>query len=307
MSFPMGGEGDRRADVGAFQLNVWSTFEIRDELYEGSDRVGNRYNESLQLSQTFFDIQYTFDPAWAVSATFNYTDIFWRAPGLGPPGQGPREREQGLGDTTLQFHWTLVDDFLHKRTGEGGDADELPYAAEDWLREPRLRVRASFGSTLPTGDVKQLPENPNPLGTPVTSLQLGIGTFNPMIGGQARVDWGGLAASLDAVGVIPFYENRHDLQAGAFQKYSLTGEVLPLEDVRLALGLEAEHRERDEIDGEAITVGGGWRYLLHPQAVLSPWENVHVFLGMSYPIYRRFETQQVDYGKRWEFGFLFRF
>ena len=304
MSFPTsGGEGVGTA-IGKFQLNIWSTFEIRDELYDGSDRVGNRYNESLQLSQTFFDLQYTIDPEWAVGITLNYTDIFWRAPGLGPPGQGPREREQGLGDTTLLFHWTAMDEPLD---AEQAAMDELPYAPDEWLRDPRIRLRASFGSTLPTGDVKKLPENPNPLGTPVTALQLGIGTFNPMLAGQARMDWGGLAASLDFVGVFPFYENRHDLQAGAYQKVAMTGEVVPAEDIRLALAFEVEHRERDEVDGEKIQVGGGWRYLLHPQAVLSPWDDIHLFLGVTVPVHRDFDTEQVDYSERWELGVLFRF
>jgi hypothetical protein len=234
----------------------------------------------------FLDVDYTFDPAWSASVTFCYSDIYQK---IGATGSS--DRETGIGDTLVSAHWTPYD----SQRGAPPPDDAA------WIRsDPRLRLKLDGGVTVPTGDVRMPVENPG--ATPFSALQLGTGTFNPLLGANFRADWGGLAASLDARWLLPFYENRHDFQAGTYQLYSVAGEVVPIPAVRFALGFEFEHRGQDQIDGDSIPVGGGWRYLLHPQAVINPLDNFNIFLGASIPVYRRFKDPQIDSDVRWEVG-----
>jgi len=248
--------------------------------------VANSKGERVEITQVFLDADYTFDPEWSASLMLCYSDIFQRI-----SSTGTSDTESGIGDTLVLAHWTPLDIY----TGGAPEKDDTR-----WLREARLRLKFDFGTTIPTGDVRK-PVNTGGA-TPFSALQLGTGTFNPMIGGNFRSDWGGLAASLDARALLPFYENRHDFQAGTYQLYSIIGEVLPNPLFRFALAFEFEYRGQDLIDGDTIPVGGGWRYLLHPQAILSPTENLNIFFGVAMPVHRRFKDPQIDSDARYEAG-----
>lgn len=294
----------KEAEIGAWRLSMWSTYEDRRDRYEGSSSEPNTAGERVEIAQVFLDADYTFHPDWSVSLTLSYLDITQRM-----ETAGTTEREQGLGDTLLMAHWLALD----RPWGEQ-DTEE---SVEGWIDPARMRLKIDAGLSLPTGDVSD-PQDaavppPPPFGPPPppstqpSTLQLGTGTFNPILGANFRMDWGGVAASVDARWMYPLYENRYDLQTGSYQLYSISGEVVPLEDLRVALGLELEHRGQDRLDGESVDVGGGWRQLLHPQVVYTPTESVNLFLGASLPICRKFDDPQIDSDARWEGGIQFWF
>ncbi|MEW6746047.1 MAG: hypothetical protein AB1486_25180 [Planctomycetota bacterium] len=278
------------ARVGSLRWTAWATYERLDELYVGSSRETDPVDETVDIFQTSIDLEYRFHPRWSASVTANYLDIFQRI-----EGSGVRRRESGIGDTVLLAHWTAL------RFHGAGE----PEAQPGWLEHSSLVLMFDIGTSVPTGESVSSVDSAS--GTPVSSLQTGTGTFNPVLGGHLRLDWGRVAAALEASTVVPFYENRYDFQAGAFQSYRMNLEVMPVSDLRLALGLAFEHRSSDRIDGESIAAGGGWRYLLYPQAVASLGGGAELFFGAQVPFHRNFDTHQLDSAVKWELGIALGF
>ncbi|MFT7620351.1 MAG: hypothetical protein ACI97A_004008 [Planctomycetota bacterium] len=275
--------------MGSFRIATWGTWEKRDQLYVGNDRENDPFDESVEITRALLELEYAIESNLTVSAIFSHVWIKRKV-----PGANLKEDISGLGDTLLLFKWTVFD------TGVP-EEEQL-----EWLaKEARWRIRVDFGASLPTGKTRT--PSLASAGTPVSLLQAGSGTVQPLLGVGVRADWGGLAATLDVQSRLPLYENDNDFQEGVSILTSLGLEVRPVGDLIFRIALETDYRKRDLQGGNRIQPGGGVRLAVHPTIVWSPIENLHVFGGVTLPIYRDAPDRILDTNLTVEFGATYVF
>jgi hypothetical protein len=132
------------------------------------------------------------------------------------------ERLSGLSDATALFEWRLAEDSPWTLVG---------------------------GMQLPTGEDKK---NPAPGVVPPSLLQLGSGTWDPILG----VRWNGAWRSLDTWGsltsLMPLGESDAGLEPGAVYLISAGASWAATSDLRLVLGVEDSIRSKDVLLGDPI-------------------------------------------------------
>lgn len=280
-------QGELESDT--FRIAAWSRYQIRDQLYVGTTETFDPLGETAEIWQAFLDVEYGLSEAWSLSATFSWLDIDREL-----PAADIRTRRSGLADTLVTAHWTALDTARNK-TAEGGED------AAEWLRaDPHVRLRLDFGASLPTGRAEAPVLSMG--GTPISLLQTGTGTIDPVVGASLRVDWGGIAAVLGAHATLPFYENRYDFQAGANVTITPAVEVKPIRELTVRLGLDIEHAWRDILNDARVTPGGGWRLALHPAIIWQPDDAIRVFVGAQVPFHRDPVNRTLDSDVTWEVG-----
>ncbi len=143
--------------------------------------------------------------------------------------------------------------------------------------------------------------------TPVSLLQTGSGTVQPIVGAGLRLDWGGLAATADVRSRLPFYENDNEFQQGVSILGSIGLEIWPSRNLMLRMGLDVDWRRRDIQSGSRIEPGGGIHLSIHPAIIWSPSENVQIFGGVTVPVYRDVPNRTLDPALTVELGVSFTF
>lgn len=252
--------------AGAIRVSAWSLLEHRDRLVIGDQTFPNALGEEVRIQRHFVDLQYIIDEEWSVSATLSYIDIRRKL-----AAAGLNERISGVGDTLVAVHWTPIQEDLP----EGADLSAF-------LQPLRWRLGLTGGWTIPTGQPRQVLGAP---GVPMSLLQTGSGTFQPVLGISARADWGGLAATGDAWLTLPFYANRNEYQGGLSGRVALGFEVCPVDWARIRLAVDARLSESDTLDGDVIDTGGGTRLSFHPRIVINPTDSMALFVGVDVPFY----------------------
>ncbi len=276
------------AAAGKFRVSTWSLLENRDRLIAGDHTIPSVLGETVRIQRHFVDLQYIIDEEWSVSATLSYIDIRRKLAAV-----SLRESINGVGDTLLSAHWTPIHDDLPEDT----DPDAF-------LKPLRWRLRLTGGWTIPTGQPRQVPGSP---GVPMSLLQTGSGTFQPVLGVSARADWGGLAATGDAWFTLPFYANDNEYQGGLSSRVALGLEVCPVDWARVRLAVDARFSGRDILDGENLDVGGGTRLSFHPKLVVNPTDSLSLFVGVDVPFYVDVPVRVLEADFILEAGFSFTF
>jgi hypothetical protein len=276
------------AVAGAIRVSAWSLLENRDRLVIGDQTAPNALGEEVRIQRHFVDLQYIIDEEWSVSATLSYVDIRRKL-----AAAGLREKISGVGDTLVAVHWTPIKDDLPE------DADLGAF-----LQPLRWRLGLTGGWTIPTGQPRQIAGSP---GVPMSLLQTGSGTFQPVLGISARADWGGLAATGDAWFTLPFYANRNDYRGGLSGRVALGFEVCPVDWARIRLAVDARVSGRDILDGETLDTGGGTRLSFHPRIVINPTDSMAFFVGVDVPFYVNVPERTLETDFTLEAGFSLTF
>lgn len=123
------------------------------------------------------------------------------------------------------------------------------------------------GLQLPTGEDK---ENPAPGVVPPSLLQLGSGTWDPILGVTWTAPIGPVDAWASAAALIPLGESDAGLEPGITGQLSVGGSLAVVEDLRLSFGLEDTMRGSDSLLGQRLdntastvigaTAGVAWRF-----------------------------------------------
>lgn len=279
---PVGRFGSR-LEEGAFRAGLRLRLQERDHLFLGEDEAENVLGETVDINEILLDLEYGLSRDWSVSVTIPYLEIDREIRAM-----GVHTRRSGFGDMIALLHWTPW------QNGE-------PKTGDGWLSStPVTSLRLDFGLSLPTGEAE--PPVLDMGGTPVSLLQTGTGTFDPVLGAGLRADWGGLACTLDTGALLPFYANEYDFQAGTSLRFSGGFEIRPIDELTLRLGLNVDHLWRDIVDDEKVEPGGGWRVAIHPQIGWSPTTSINLFAGANIPLYRKADHRVLDSDVIWEFG-----
>lgn len=261
---------------GRLQLSGWLVAEDRNTPYDGSETTPNPLEERTRIRVWLVtgDVRLTRRLGVQVTTTlpdvtrsadlFNYTESF-----------------KGLGDTSV-IAWHRSVTFGWYMTVNGGVS--LPTGKTELPR---------FGPELSDGGL-----------VPVSRLQRGTGTYDPILGVSMNRLVGfifspGVRVFLSGAARMPLAENEFGMRTGA----SVEGGVGASRELGwhplIIIGrLSWLHRERDVFNGIPILVGGGnWLYLTPAAAVTLGKFTVQS--EIKFPLYRNLANRQLD--SAWSF------
>ena len=164
----------------------------------------------------------------------------------------------------------------------------------------------NFGASLPTGRTEvprfraELEEGSL---VPMSRLQRGSGTLDPLLGANVAKRFGRLTAFGSVASRVPFYENGDGLRTGA----SCEVNAGAARDVRTSrvnglLRVGWLHRRQDAFDGTPVLVGGGnWLYLT-PGIAAQAGKGINVQAEVKLPVYRSLANKQLDSRAVFQFG-----
>jgi hypothetical protein len=262
----------------------WFVGEDRDTAFDGSTEVDNPFQERTRilLPLATFDVRLTERVGFQLAATIpdvTRTAVIRQSAGV----VHYRENFRGLGDTS----------------------------ALGWYRMNPIRRRwyplVNFGLSLPTGRTEAprfRPELDEGSLVPMSRLQRGSGTVDPVFGAsltRSREPWTQFA-SLAAR--TPLYENRHGLRTGASFEVN-TGAARAVWTHRLALfgRIGWLHRQQDVFRGTPVLVGGGnWLYLTPGVGILAG-KGLNIQAEVKLPVYRSLANKQLDSSAVFQVGF----
>jgi hypothetical protein len=178
-----------------------------------------------------------------------------------------------------------------------------------WYRLRPIRrwyVVVNFGTSLPTGKTEQPRFRPELQGgdlVPLSRLQRGSGTVDPLFGASVTRSAFGVTLFGNVAARTPIYENRTGLRTGASSEVN-TGMAREVGTHRVrAFGRFGWlHREQDVFDGTAVLVGGGdWLYVT-PGVAVQVGRGVNVQGEVKLPVHRSLANRQLDSSAIFQFG-----
>lgn len=207
---------------------------------------------------------------WTLAVLIPRTEIFWRE-----RATGDTRNLQGLGDVSV--------------FAEHGDG------AWSWL----------VGLSLPTGDEA---ESPAPGVVPPSLLQLGTGTWDPMLGAAWNgADGEGFEPFVDALAIVPFDDSDAGLQVGRTWIARAGGQWLVDGYFRPGLQLEYLYREEDRLNSDPLANSGGALWTLVPSVQFPVHEQARVRIAWRLPVDQDLNGTQVGPGDGFvvEAGWIF--
>lgn len=202
-------------------------------------------------------------------------------------GRGQEDVDiEGLGDVSLVVHWSPW-------RGSSGAAR----AGEHLLDSAGVTFIA--GVKFPTGEESDAVA---PGATPPSLLQLGTGTYDPLLGVQYRGR---------ACGVSLFHRTSVQVAGGASDAglrpanvlqtttgiaYELFGRVTP------SLAIEGVFREKDRLDGDTIENTGSSLWAVTPGVSIRIVDRLHLDGSVRIPVYHNVDRTQLVPGELWTVG-----
>ena len=268
---------------GRLQLSGWLVAEDRNTPYDGSDQTSNPLQERTRVrvwlvtgdvrlaSQFGAQVTTAFPDVTRSAAAFNFSETF-----------------KGIGDTSV-VAWRRSVTFGWNFTVNGGVS--LPTGKTE---APRFRAQLANGSLVP-----------------VSRLQRGTGTFDPIVGlSLNRVFSGifppGTRVFANAAARVPVAENEFAMRTGASWEVGTGASRELVWHSLIAIGRWSWlHRERDVSNGTPILVGGGnWLYLAPAAAVAVG--HVTIQAEIKLPLYRDLANRQLDSSRSFQIGAVWR-
>jgi hypothetical protein len=164
----------------------------------------------------------------------------------------------------------------------------------------------NFGTSIPTGKT----ETPRFRGelqdgslVPMSRLQRGTGTADPLLGASVMRRFGMVTVFGSVASRLPLYENGDGLRTGASSEVNAgLARELGHERVTGLLRLGWLHREQDSFRGTPVLVGGGdWLYVTPGVGVLLG-KGVNTQFEAKLPIHRSLANKQLDSPVIFQFG-----
>jgi hypothetical protein len=285
-------------EEGAWRLSLWQTLERRTKVFDGdaggpSNTVSNPGLETT-MARTFLNLTHAVTSALSVDVGINYGDIEFENDS--DPTAPVEQRSEGLGDTTLVFRYAFLP----------GESDPHEEDGSVHAHPPLFSLNA--GISFPTGDV----ERPEIMGTPAqpvanSTLQLGTGTFDPLVGASYAQLWGPFTSFGSVAVRIPGGENRFDYETGLAGQVNLGASVPVREGFSAVPKVAYAWQDADQLDGDDVFASGGqWIYVV-PGFLLQVSEKADFQAAVEIPVWRNLRTEQLDTQARVTFGLNYRF
>ena len=266
-------------------LGGWLVAEDRDTPYDGSTRTPNPLRERTDIRVWLISADVRLSARSGVQVTVALPDVT-RSATVAPPAGGEirfSETFRGLGDTSIVV----------------------------WHRLPVRRgwnVTLNAGVSLPTGKTER-PRFREGLDqgsfVPVSRLQRGSGTFDPLLGFSVnrvlmRLLPPGVRVFASAAARLPIAENDHGLRTGASWEVGSGGarELRQEGFGHNVIGIVRFgwlHREPDVFNGTPVLVGGGDWLTLAP-GIAAAFGTVTVQGEAKVTLWRHLQNRQLDSG-----------
>jgi hypothetical protein len=265
-----------------FRVGAWLVTEDRDRAYDGASEVDNPMQERTQITVPLLTLDMRLTERFGIQAAASIPDVTRSA--VIPRVTGAvdfSETFSGLGDTSVVGWYKLRP-----------------------LR--RWYPVVNFGTSIPTGRT-ETPRFRSELQdgslVPMSRLQRGSGTVDPLVGAHIGRRLGKATVFGSVAARIPLYENSDGLQTGASAETNI-GVARELGHHRITgLGRVGWlHRQQDTFRGTRVLVGGGnWLYVTPGIGVLVG-KGVNIQAEVKLPLYRSLSNKQLDSSAIFQFG-----
>ncbi|HWI20496.1 MAG TPA: hypothetical protein VNT81_22225 [Vicinamibacterales bacterium] len=265
-----------------FRVGAWLVTEDRDRAYDGSSEVDNPMRERTQITVPLLTLDIRLTERFGIQAAASVPDVTRSA--VIPRASGAldfSETFSGIGDTSVVGWYKLR-------------------PVRQWYPV------VNFGTSVPTGRT-ETPRFRSELQdgslVPMSRLQRGSGTVDPLAGAHIGRRFGKATVFGSVAARIPLYENGDGLQTGASAETNV-GLARELGHHRIT-GLARVgwlHRQQDTFRGTRVLVGGGnWLYVTPGIGVLVG-KGVNVQAEVKLPLYRSLSNKQLDSSAIFQFG-----
>ena len=256
--------------------------EDRDRAYEGTKEVTNDFTERTQIVVPLVTLDVRLTRQFGLQVAASIPDV--TRSGVvhrGTTAVDFSETLSGLGDTSL-VSW-------YKLRPKNGWYTVLNVGASvptGKTEVPRFRAELVEGSLVP-----------------MSRLQRGSGTLDPLLGANLAKRFGRMTAFGSVAARLPFYENSNGLRTGASWEVNAGGaREIHTSRVSGLLRFGWLHREQDAFDGTPVLVGGGhWLYLT-PGLAAQIGKGFNVQAEVKVPVYRSLANKQLDSRAVFQFG-----
>ena len=256
--------------------------EDRDEAYDGRSEADNPLQERTRIHVPLLTLDVRLTEQLGVQAAMSMPNVTRSAVVPRPTGTLDFEENfRGIGDTSL-LGWYRF----------------LPI--EGW------NVVANFGASLPTGKTERprfRPELENGSLVPMSRLQRGSGTLDPLFGASVDRPFRNTTLFGSVAARVPVAENEDGLKTGASSELNAgVARVLGTHRMTGFTRLGWLHREQDQFQGTPVLVGGGnWLYLT-PGVAVQVGKGINVQAEVKIPVYRSLANKQLDSSAIFQFG-----
>ena len=268
------------------QLSGWFLGEDRDTPYDGSDTTPNPLQERTRIRVWLVTADVRVGRMFGVQVTSTMPDVTRSAVVVRPTSTiNFSETFRGIGDTSVIAWRRFVSPTGWNITVSGGAS--LPTGKTE---QPRFKVELEEDSLVP-----------------VSRLQRGTGTVDPLIGVSAnrvvaRIFPPGVRVFANAAARVPLAENEFGMRTGeSFEAGAGASREVKFHTLIVIGRLSWLHREQDVFQGVPVLVGGGdWLYLA--PAVSLTFGKLTVQGEIKVPIYRSLANRQLDSSRLFQLG-----
>lgn len=266
---------------GRFRFATWITTERRNIVYNGSTKEDNPLDEQTSITVPLLSVDVRITPRLGVQVASGLPLIV--RSGVVPRPAGAiefRDEVRGFGDTSASawyrrshagWTWTL------------NSGISIPTGS---TRKPRFRPELEEGSLVP-----------------MSRLQRGSGTWDPLLGGVIERSIAGGRWVNSLASRIPIATNDDGLRVGAAWEVS-SGWAHTL-GTHKAMGygrLDWLHRQQDSFNGTPVLVGGGnWLYA-SPGIGVMVGKGLNLQAEVRLPLHRQLANRQLDSRAIFQFG-----
>jgi hypothetical protein len=268
--------------VGRLRISTWLVSEQRDTVYDGSTREENPLAERTSIHVPLVTVDFRIRPRVGVQASAAIPLISRTGIVPTPAGGRPfRDEVRGLGDMVVGAWYRTGAPSRWSVTFNAGAS--IPTGA---TRTPRFRDELDAGSLVP-----------------MSRLQRGSGTVDPIIGLSAEHPLAGGRWITSVAARTPIAENRDGLRVGASWEAGSGWAHTVKSHKAMAYGrVDWLHREQDVFDGTPVLVGGGnWIYLT-PGIGVMVGKGINLQGEVKIPVYRSLANRQLDSSAIFQFG-----
>ena len=268
--------------VGRVRVSTWLISERRDTVYDGSNREDNPLTERTSITVPLLTVDVRLKPQLGLQVS---TAIpFIARTGVVQTSAGARafrDEVHGLGDTVVGTWYRFGAPSRWSGTVNAGLS--LPTGA---TRAPVFRAELQGGSLVP-----------------LSRLQRGSGTFDPVLGLSVERPLRGGRWFNSVAARTPFAENRDGLRVGAsWEAGSGWAHTVKSHKVMAYGRVDWLHRNQDVFNGTPVLVGGGnWLYLTPGVGVLVG-KGINVQAEARLPVYRNLANRQLDSSAVFQLG-----
>ena len=264
--------------TGRVKVGAWLVAEDRDRPYDGSDSTDNPLHERTRIRVPLLTIDVRLTQQFGLQAAATVPDVT-RTAVVGPLNYS--ETFHGFGDMSVLGWYRLRP--IRRWNAVVNVGISIPTGKTE---VPRFRSALDDGSLVP-----------------VSRLQRGTGTFDPLLGINVDRRFSRVSVFGSVASRVPVVENEHGLRTGVSVETS--GGVSRALWTHRVVGYGRMgwlHRQQDEFNGTRVLVGGGnWLYVTPGVAVLVG-KGVQAQAEVKLPAYRSLSNRQLDSAAIFQFG-----